>query len=817
MADGKVIIGTKIDESGLNQGVKNVESTLKNLKGTIAKLGIGTAVLAGMKKAVDGFTQFQTGIAKASSLFGDVEVDMEHLEKRMMALSTASGITAESLNEGLYQALSAGIPVTEDMAEATQFLEQATKLSVAGFTDLPTAIDATAKTLNAYGYGVEKAEHIQDILIQTQNRGITTVGELGAALSNVTPIAASFGVSFEDVGASLALLTAQGVPTAQATTQLRQAIAELGKDGTQAAKALKEAAQVEGWSETTFQEMMDSGKSLADVLGIMGESAEKSGKSILDMFSSVEAGQAALSIGSNLEKYNANLKAMEESAGSVEGAYNKMDATVGRSLERIGTAFTNILTSMAQSSNGVISDIVGFVEEATTGIANAFGENGLEGAITYMIDNLDTQIPRIFNWGLEMMENLANSMLKAIPVVAQTLFTAFGNLLQTVLDHREEIFNLGIDMISNLWEGISSAFSSFAEALGQIFSVIKEIWNHIDWKSLGVDMLNYIWEGIKGAFSWFGEKLEQLGKWFIDKIQFWKKGEEEGEEFMDDFYEGAESSAIDSVDGLISAIDFGFSKVVENAKKSGTDTAEAFTEALEAPEFEKAIEEDITDPLIDAVLFGTLAVEEIKKPVFLTLSEIGDAIDQLSDKEKEAYQSTIGGFDLLGKSASEFFESLASGENFWKAFARTGLEAIASLVDALGHQLAANAALAAISKDPEVKAGFGKALAGSIAAYSAAGLIRGWAGRFATGGIVQGAYTGGDNLTASVKAGEVILNHAQAINTARLLDALEKSTDRSGGMVIAFNGPVYGDKEEIATMVYDKVRSLQSEGRLAAW
>ena len=108
-------------------------------------------------------------------------------------------------------------------------------------------------------------------------------------------------------------------------------------------------------------------------------------------------------------------------------------------------------------------------------------------------------------------------------------------------------------------------------------------------------------------------------------------------------------------------------------------------------------------------------------------------------------------------------------------------------------------------------------MTGSLAAYAAAGLIKGWAGAFATGGVVRGPYTGGDNLTASVKAGETILNHAQTQNVARLLDALEASTKKGGGLVIAFNGPVYGDKEEIATTVYDKIRSLQNEGRLDRW
>ena len=45
------------------------------------------------------------------------------------------------------------------------------------------------------------------------------------------------------VGASLAVMTAAGTPTAQATTQLNSLIAELGKNGTIAANNLAKAAE----------------------------------------------------------------------------------------------------------------------------------------------------------------------------------------------------------------------------------------------------------------------------------------------------------------------------------------------------------------------------------------------------------------------------------------------------------------------------------------------------------------------------------------------------------------------------------------------
>lgn len=149
---------------------------------------------------------------------------------------------------------------------------------------------------------------IQKVLIQTQNNGITTVDELGRCLSNVTPTAAAMGVSFEQVGAALATMTAQGTPAAQATTQLNSLLAELGKSGTTASNALAEATKGTEYAGMSFQQMQAAGVPLNEILDMMRNYAEANGKSLLDMFGSIEAGKAALAMtGENAQTFTNNL------------------------------------------------------------------------------------------------------------------------------------------------------------------------------------------------------------------------------------------------------------------------------------------------------------------------------------------------------------------------------------------------------------------------------------------------------------------------------------------------------------------------------
>ncbi|MSA70949.1 phage tail tape measure protein [Holdemania massiliensis] len=370
-ADGSIIIDTKIDQSGLDRGISTLTKTLA------AGVGTATTAIAGLSAAVVNVgSKFETSTAKASTLFADTAVKTDVLNDRILKLSSSSGLAADTIGNSLYNALSAGIPVTEDMGDAMDYMEKNAKLAKAGFTDIDTAVTATAKVLNAYKMDVSETDKIHKILMATQNKGITTVGELGSVLAQVTPTAAAMSVSFEQVGAALATMTAQGKPTAQATTQLNSLFAELGKSGTQASVALDEATKNTDYAGKSFQDLMAAGVPLNEVLDLMDDYAKDNNKSLLDMFSSIEAGKAALSMaGKNAEQYTSNLNAMSTSTDLVGEAYEKMSDTfedksrvMGESLKNVGIqAYEKFKEPLKDAMEGSISEVDKLSKEMSSG------------------------------------------------------------------------------------------------------------------------------------------------------------------------------------------------------------------------------------------------------------------------------------------------------------------------------------------------------------------------------------------------------------------------------------------------------------------
>lgn len=520
--NGSVIIKIKGDDADLKSKLSSVGSIAsKAMKTTVSAIGAASKAMAGLGAyAVKAGAEFETSMAKASTLFGSVAVDMDNLQSQILEVSNRTGVAAVDLGNSLYNALSAGIPVTEDMTAATGALEKSAKLAKAGFTDIDTALSATAKTMNAYKMGVEDIDEIQKIMIQTQNLGITTVGELGASLAQVTPTAAAFGVSFEQVGASLANMTAMGTPTAQATTQLNALIAELGKSGTTAAKGLEAAVQGTEYAGMNFKEMMDSGATLNELLDLMGDQAEESGLSMVDMFSSIEGGKAALALsGENSEKFASNLEAMATSADVVGEAYEKMDQTLESSVGKIGTSMKNLGIQIYQSNSGTIANVVKQFADMAVGLNTAFKEGGFSGlasalgtSLSDIMGMIADNAPEFIDVGVEMISSFLTGIQDNSDSLAEGALSIISSLAKGVISLLPEFATTAASLIQSLAGGLTESLPDLVPvAVETIASLVEDLSANADQIiGAGIDILIALGEGIVNAIPTLIEKVPQI-------------------------------------------------------------------------------------------------------------------------------------------------------------------------------------------------------------------------------------------------------------------------------------------------------------------
>lgn len=353
-----------------DKSTKGLTVSMSTLKKALTGLSISTVaykVAQGVKDIYVTTEEAYASIRKASTMFGDVAVDQENLVNKLSKIAADTGSEIATLGEAVYQAMSAGIAPTEDMSDVLSAVEKSAKLASGGFTDTETAMSATLSVLNAYKMDIKDLDKIQGILLQTQNKGVTTVGQLGSALSKVTPTASAFGVSFEQVASSIALMTKQGTSTEIAATALSTVLSELGKDGTTASDNLEKAAQSAGKTTTSFSGLLKEGMNVSEILSLMSDYATKNGLSMVDMFGSIEAGRAALQLaGDNTEDFNDILKSMSDTTGLVQESFEKTVTPA----DRLASSFNNLVVTVGTKMKPVWDDLLGSMADMLTKLTN---------------------------------------------------------------------------------------------------------------------------------------------------------------------------------------------------------------------------------------------------------------------------------------------------------------------------------------------------------------------------------------------------------------------------------------------------------------
>ncbi|MCZ9862131.1 phage tail tape measure protein [Brachyspira hyodysenteriae] len=303
-----------------------------------------TAFALATKKATD----FDNGMREVLTLLPKLSNEgFESLKQETLAFSKELGKVPEEVVPALYQSLSAGVP-RENVFE---FLKTAGKAAIAGVAELETSVDGLTSVTNAYGTEVLSVNKASDIMFQTLKLGKTDFTQLSKSLFNVIPTASALGVKFEEIGAGIAVMTAQGTPTSVATTQIRQTLVELNKEGSTTDKTFREIAG------TSFKEFIEQGGTLQEALQMLAEKAAESGKDISSMFSSVEAGNAALALsGKNASKFKDALDKMNNSAGATAEAFKKIDDGPARQFEKIKAELSALVIELGNSLLPVVNE-----------------------------------------------------------------------------------------------------------------------------------------------------------------------------------------------------------------------------------------------------------------------------------------------------------------------------------------------------------------------------------------------------------------------------------------------------------------------------
>lgn len=410
-SDGLEDLGEDAEDAG--EGMEDAGSAAESLGGMLKKLFAiagGAAVLKKIgdyaRESVDAFMGLETGMAEVSTLLSD-DADMAGMTDQVKEFSLETGKLTSEIVPALYQSISASVP----QETVFDFLEVANMAAVGGVTELETAVDGITSVMNAYGQENLSAAQASDQMFTTVKLGKTTFGELASSLFNVVPTAVSAGVAFGDVTAAIATMTASGTPTSVATTQMRQALVELSDGGSQVGETFQKLAG------TSFRDFIASGGNVGEALNLLYDHAQETGVTIQELFSSVEAGNAAAQLtGGHAKTFADDIAAMGASSGATEAAYSKMTDTFEHKTELLSAGFENIKLeageALAEALSPAADSLLENMDDIKEPVVDFFS------AIGDIISNVAPLIPGVLN--------TLSSGLSAIGKVIGPVFKAMG-------------------------------------------------------------------------------------------------------------------------------------------------------------------------------------------------------------------------------------------------------------------------------------------------------------------------------------------------------------------------------------------------------
>jgi TP901 family phage tail tape measure protein len=482
-----------------------------------AALGAGAALggglAAGLAVSAERAVKFQAEMLKVSTQAGGTAKDVGVLSKQVLQLGKTAQQGPEKLAESLYHLKSVGM----DNVDAMKALKTSSDLAALGGADLEATTNALA---GAWRTGIrgatdftQAASTVNAIIGAGNMRMEDFVSAIGTGF---LPSAKTFGLSLNQVGAALALMTDEGVDAASAATRLRMSFSLLGAPSGRAEDELKSIKL----SGTDLATAMRGPNGLIGAIGLLkthlddsGLSAVKQSQLLSRAFGGGRSSSAILTLVNNFDVLKKKQDQVNNSMGRYGPAVRAQRKTAAAQLAIIKS---NIDVFAIEVGDKLLPPLTAFVTYLTKTALPAVGHFG--GALAAMIPT--QQIAS----GFDTVSGLVSDFITGLspkkkpvielptPTIKSPVMPVPGTLRRPDLYVPSPTVKIGTTKIPKTLtapKAVKSQAQKFGEQLrGLISGGIGDAIGDLDWGHLG----KQVGSGLATAIGWVGEHTADLTK-----------------------------------------------------------------------------------------------------------------------------------------------------------------------------------------------------------------------------------------------------------------------------------------------------------------
>lgn len=718
--------------------------------GTALKYALGPAIgLVGsvvtLGKVVSISEDLEHALSGVSAVTGAVGDDLQRLEDVARELGATTVFSAKQAADGMQFLGMAGFETNEIIAAMPGLLD----LAAAGQLDLAEASDIASNVLSGFRLEAAEAGRVGDVLAKGAASSNTSVTQLGNALSYAAPVAAALGKEVEETAAAIGVLSDNGIQGQRAGTGLRTVFASLSKVTPIAEVALKELGlsiadiDVQSQSlETVFRKLSEAGLDARSAFKIFG----------------TEGAAAALALTSQID----NFTVLQESLENAEGAAGEMAITLSDDLsgsyKKLGSAASEFALQL----------------DETIGASNLWRD---------AIDGITASLG-------DMSEALGGASSNGVPAL-NSLVRAYDSLVEaqnkngfiSALDRRAKESTLES---LNAFSEIEVALARAENQLADLTATGTPRQTPIK-KKLFEDPFTFEArqraENLKAVAEYEASLTDEQRKEAANRIQ----AKQEEIQLLRELLEVQQRTATGAPDATGATESDPIANTVSKEFERLQRQLQTEEEAIIAS-YERRIEIIRENTTLGSALqldLETRAAEEAEEAVVKIEQRKADSVTAIQRAQLQNFQQTT---QLTAQLVGQVADLAQEGTEEQKVL--FGVQKSIAIAQAIINTEAAASLALATSYVPYTQIPMATAI--RALGYASVGVMAGTAiGSFATGGIIPGASYTGDNLTANVNSGEMILNGQQQ---KRLFDIADnRAPTGNGGVNIVVEN--YGSSE----------------------
>lgn len=171
---------------------------------------------------------------------------------------------------------------------------------------------------------------------------------------------------------------------------------------------------------------------------------------------------------------------------------------------------STVVPQLLDAASKIVSNLM-------QGLTNSMPQivNGAVTLIEGLVNGLVNNIPLLIMGAVQLVTSLANGLIENLPRIIDAGVNLITGIISASYSMMPQIIQGGMQLVVNLAVGLVRAIPQLIAALPRITGAIVKGFKSVNWFDLGLQLIKSIWEGIKsiGSEMWNGVKEKTSELW----------------------------------------------------------------------------------------------------------------------------------------------------------------------------------------------------------------------------------------------------------------------------------------------------------------